>query len=382
MGMAQPMTYQADVPEVAREPAPTPELSVVIPTFCERDNIAAVIERVDAALPGVAWEIIFVDDDSPDGTAALAKSIGADDARVRCIRRIGRRGLAGACVEGMLASQAVCVAVMDADLQHDERLLAEMLARLRAKTADLVIGTRYIAGGSAEGLSAARHSHSRLANVLARKLLGIEVSDPMSGFFMLRRSLLDAVAPDLSARGFKILLDILASAGKDVRVVELPYRFRARQHGVSKLDTQVVLDFLELLIAKWSRGLVPDRFLSFLLIGASGVVVHLLVLTLAHVMSAVGFTAAQAIATAVAMASNFFLNNALTYRDQRLTGMNAVLGLILFSLICSVGVVSNISVASLLYNHDRSWWAAGLLGSLVSAVWNYAVSRALVWRMR
>jgi dolichol-phosphate mannosyltransferase len=382
MGMAQPMTYQADVPEVAREPAPAPELSVVIPTFCERDNIAAVIERVDAALPGVAWEIIFVDDDSPDGTAALAKSIGAEDARVRCIRRIGRRGLAGACVEGMLASQAACVAVMDADLQHDERLLAEMLARLRAKTADLVIGTRYIAGGSAEGLSAARHSHSRLANVLARKLLGIELSDPMSGFFMLRRSLLDAVAPDLSARGFKILLDILASAGKDMRVVELPYRFRARQHGVSKLDTQVVLDFLELLIAKWSRGLVPDRFLSFLLIGASGVVVHLLVLTLAHVMSAVGFTAAQAIATAVAMASNFFLNNALTYRDQRLTGMNAVLGLILFSLICSVGVVSNISVASLLYNHDRSWWAAGLLGSLVSAVWNYAVSRALVWRMR
>jgi dolichol-phosphate mannosyltransferase len=380
--IAQIATPEATAPTLTRGPQGAPELTVVIPTFCERDNIATLVERIDAALAGVAWEIIFVDDNSPDGTAAFVKSIGADDARVRCIRRIGRRGLAGACVEGMLASQASYVAVMDADLQHDERLLADMLARLRVQAADLVIGARYIEGGSAEGLSAVRHSSSRLANVLARKLLRIDIVDLMSGFFMLRRSLIDAVAPRLSTRGFKILVDILASAGRDIRVIELPYQFRARQHGASKLDNQVVLEFLELLIAKMSLGIIPDRFLSFLLIGASGIGVHLAVLTLAHMTSTIGFAWAQTFATVAAMASNFFLNNALTYRDQRLIGFNAVIGLVLFTLICSIGVVSNISVASWLYGQDRRWWLAGLLGAIVSAVWNYAVSRRLVWRMR
>ena len=380
-GRTQAASHEVRPETCAAAPAGAPELTVVVPTFCERENIATLIERIETALSGIVWEIIFVDDDSPDGTAELVKSIGAEDARIRCVRRIGRRGLAGACLEGMLASQSKYVAVMDADLQHDERLLADMLARLRAQDVDLVIGARYVAGGSADGLSAVRHSSSRLANVLARKLLGIDLADPMSGFFMLRRSLIEAIAPRLSVRGFKILLDILASAGRHIRVVELPYRFRARQHGASKLDNQVVLDFAELLIAKLSRGIVPDRFLSFLLIGASGIGVHLAVLGLIYAVSTIGFTVAQSVATTVAMASNFFLNNALTYRDQRLTGVDAIVGLVVFSLVCSVGVVSNISVASLLYNHDRSWWFAGLLGAMVSAVWNYAVSRTLVWRM-
>ena len=196
---------------------------------------------------------------------------------------------------------------------------------------------------------------------------------------MLQRSLIDAIAPRLTTRGFKILIDILASAGRDIRVLELPYQFRVRRHGDSKLDNLVVLDFLELLIAKMSRGIIPDRFLSFLLIGASGIAVHLAVLTLT---STIDFTRAQTIATVAAMASNFFLNNALTYRDQRLTGINAALGLVMFSLICSIGVVSNISVASWLYSQDHRWWVAGLLGAIVSAVWNYAVSRTLVWRVR
>jgi dolichol-phosphate mannosyltransferase len=371
--------------ERAHAPGPgrgAPELTVVIPTFCEHDNVATLLGRIESTLAGVDWEVIFVDDDSPDGTAARVKAIGAEDARIRCIRRIGRRGLAGACVEGMLASQARYLAVMDADLQHDERLLVDMLARLRETDADLVIGARYIEGGSAEGLSQARQSTSRWANLLARKLLGIDVADPMSGFFMLRRSLIDAIAPRLSPRGFKILLDILASGGKDTRVIELPYAFRRRQHGSSKLDIRVGLDFLELLVAKLSRGIVPDRFVSFMLIGLSGVGVHLAVLAFVHQLTALTFTWAQTIATGVAMVSNFFLNNALTYRDQRLTGLDAVVGLIVFSLICSVGVVSNIGVASWLYTQDRSWWLAGLLGSIVSAVWNYAVSRALVWRLR
>ena len=385
--MEQIVTPEPAVKSIGQVPEPDPglggaaaELTVVIPTFCERENVAPVIARVGAVLAGVAWEIVFVDDDSPDGTAAEINRLGAEDARVRCIRRIGRRGLAGACIEGMLASQAPYVAVMDADLQHDERLLADMLDRLR-NGYDVAVGSRRLEA-PAEGLTSARQSGSRMANTLVRKLFGIDVSDPMTGFFMLRRSVIEDVAPHLSPHGFKLLVDILASAGKEVRVVDLPFDFRPRQHGESKLDSQVMVDFLELLVAKLSRGYIPDRFVSFMLVGLSGIGMHLIVLALVHYTTAVGFTWAQVIATIVAMASNFFLNNALTYRAERFTGINAAIGLIVFSLICSVGVVSNIGVAHWIYMQDRNWWFAGLLGSVVSAVWNYAVSRTLVWRVR
>ncbi len=356
-----------------------PELTVVIPTFCERDNVALIIERIDRALAGIRWEAIFVDDDSPDGTAAMVKTIGANDARIRCIRRIKRRGLAGACIEGMLASQAAYVAVMDADLQHDEYLLVKMLARLRANDADIAVGTRYEAGG-AVALSRARLSISRLATYLAMRLLDISVTDPMSGFFMIRRPLAEEIAPRLSTQGFKILMDVLASADSGVRVLELPYTFRSRQHGESKLDSKVALDFANLLLAKMTGDLIPPQFFAFLVVGAVGILVHLAVLNVILSFTGLEFIWAQAGATLVAATSNFFLNNVLTYRDQRLTGKRALLGLAIFIAICLVGAVSNIGIAVWLYNYDRNWWIAGLFGSIVSAVWNYAVSSTLVWR--
>jgi dolichol-phosphate mannosyltransferase len=360
--------------------AAVPELTVVVPTFNEVANVPLVVERVAHVLTGIAWEIIFVDDDSSDGTAAAAKRLGERDPRVRCIRRIGRRGLSGACIEGMLASNARFVAVMDADLQHDEALLAEMLGRLRGDQCDLVIGSRYLADASAQALSRRRLASSRMAGTLARRLLGVDVTDPMSGFFMLRRELVEDIAGRLSTQGFKILADILTSARGTIRVCEVPYRFRARVHGTSKLDSQVALDFLGLLVAKTSGNAVPVRFVSFLLVGASGVLVHLVALKLSLSLLGLGFTAAQTLATLAAMTSNFFLNNAVTYRDQRLKGADALKGLLAFWVICAVGAVSNIGVATWLYSNRPVWWLAGLLGSVVGAVWNYAVSSALVWR--
>ena len=358
-----------------------PELTVVVPTFNERANIAVVVERVGKALTNTEWEIIFVDDDSPDGTAAAAREIGRRDARVRCIRRVGRRGLAGACIEGMLASQARYVAVMDADLQHDEAVLPEMLARLRGGEHDLVIGSRYLAEGNAhEGLSRRRLASSYLGGLLARRTLGIPVTDPMSGFFMLRREIVDEIAPKLVTEGFKILADILTSMRGRLRIAEVPYGFRARLHGASKLDSQVALDFLGLLVAKATRNVVPVRFVSFLLIGATGIVVHLVALKIGLAVFGLSFGAAQTLATAIAMTSNFFLNNSVTYRDLRLTGVNAFKGLLVFYAICAVGALSNIGVATWLYSNRPIWWLAGLLGSLVGAVWNYALSSALVWR--
>ncbi len=367
----------------ARAPArPAPELSVIVPTFNERANIPLLVARLQHTLEGVDWEVIFVDDNSPDGSAAAARAIGEADLRVRCIRRIGRRGLAGACLEGMLASQARYVAVMDADLQHDETLLAGMLARLRQGEVDLAVASRYVRAGSAEGLAGRRAAYSRWSTGLARRLLKIDLTDPMSGFFMVRRVAVEELAPALSSQGFKILLDIVATSRGSLRIAELPYVFRERQHGESKLDARIVLDFFALVVAKLTSDAVSFRFLMFCFVGLTGVFIHMAALAAALDLGAVAFGPAQAIATVAAITWNFVLNNALTYRDQRLAGWPFVTGLLRFEVICAVGAVSNVGVATWIYDYDPEWWIAGLGGALMGAVWNYVVSAAFVWRAR
>ena len=369
-------------PQAASATRPAPELSVVVPTFKERANVPLLVEKLAQTLPGVDWEVIFVDDNSPDGTAAAARAIGAADGRVRCIRRIGRRGLAGACIEGTLASQARYVAVMDADLQHDERLLTGMLEKLRGDV-DLAVASRYVAGGSAAGLSSAGREHaSRLSTTLAQRLLGVSLSDPMSGFFMIRRERFEELAPRLSTQGFKILLDIAATAHGTLRIAELPFVFAERQHGESKLDTRVALDFVALIIAKLTNDAVSFRFLLFCLVGLTGIAIHMATLQFALNVMALGFGAAQTVATVAAITWNFVLNNMFTYRDQRLAGLQFVTGLIRFQVICAVGAISNVGIASVIYERDPNWWVAGLGGALMGAVWNYVVSAAFVWRQR
>jgi len=369
-------------PQAASATRPAPELSVVVPTFKERANVPLLVEKLARTLIGVDWEVIFVDDNSPDGTAAAARAIGATDYRVRCIRRIGRRGLAGACIEGMLASQAGYVAVMDADLQHDERLLTGMLEKLRGDT-DLAVASRYVAGGSAAGLSSARREHaSRLSTMLAQRLLGVTLSDPMSGFFMIRRERFEELAPQLTTQGFKILLDIAATARGSLRIAELPFVFGERQHGESKLDTRVALDFIALSIAKLTNDAVSFRFLLFCLVGLTGIAIHMATLQFALGVMALGFGAAQTVATVAAITWNFVLNNMFTYRDQRLAGWQFVTGLIRFQVICAVGAISNVGIATVIYRYDPEWWIAGLGGALMGAVWNYVVSAAFVWRQR
>ncbi|MBW8270665.1 glycosyltransferase [Caldovatus aquaticus] len=361
-----------------------PRLSVIVPCYQEAANVARMVERLAAALAGVAWEVIFVDDDSPDGTAAIAKEIAARDPRVRCIRRVGRRGLASACVEGMLSSAAPYVAVMDGDGQHDEALLPRMLEALEQGRAEVVVGSRHVAGGdAAEGLSPLRRAVSRAGAALARALLPVRVADPMSGFFMLPRPLAEELAPRLSATGFKILLDLLLSAPRPPRVLELPYRFRARAAGESKLDALVLVEFLGLLLHKALGGAVPLRFLAFAAVGAVGLGVHLAVLSLAHGPLALGFDAAQWSATLAAMTANFLLNNRITYRDQRLRGPRLVRGLLLFYLVCGIGAAANVGIARLLLRDGiLDWGVAGAAGALLTLVWNYAVSSTLVWRAR
>ncbi len=365
-----------------RSEAVAPELSVVIPTFKESGNVAPLVQRLDDALAGVAWEAIFVDDDSPDGTADTVKTIAAEDPRVRCLRRVSRRGLAGACIEGVLSSSAPYVAVMDADLQHDEKLLPKMFAILKRGESDMVVGSRYVDGGNSDVFSRHRSFISRFATALARRVTGVELHDPMSGFFMMRRDRFDPLAPKLATHGFKILLDIVITAKGGLRIVEEPYVFAARTHGESKLNAQVGLDFIGLLIAKMTGGIVTPRFLSFALVGTTGLGVHLVTLKLALTELGFAFPEAQTMATFVAMTGNFILNNHLTYRDRHLSGLRFVRGLLGFYAVSAVGALTNVGMASWLYAHQPVWWLAGAAGAVMGAVWNYSMSSLIVWRVR
>jgi len=355
------------------------ELSIVVPTFNESANVRELLERLQATLGETVWEVVFVDDDSPDATAALVRSIARSDRRVRCVQRVGRRGLSSACIEGMLATAAPYIAVMDADLQHDESILPAMLERLRSGDADLVVGTRYAQGGSTGDWDGKRAGLSRLATRVARLVVRQEVSDPMSGFFMLRREVFDASVRRLSALGFKILLDILASAPGPLRVAEVPFTFRTRFAGQSKLDELVVWEYGMLLADKTIGRYVPVRFISFAAVGGLGVFVHMAVLAVLLKALGLDFAPAQSAATGVAMVFNFALNNILTYRDSRLTGWAWWRGLGSFMLACSVGALANVGIATYLFASQTTWFLAALAGVLVGAVWNYAVTQLYTW---
>lgn len=357
-----------------------PELTIVAPTFNERDNVLELVARLERVLDGERWEIVFVDDDSADGTAEVLRNAARRDSRIRILHRIGRRGLATAVVEGILSSSAPYVAVMDADLQHDESVLPGMLRKLREEDVDLVVGTRYGDDGGTGDWSKRRVAISRWGAFAARAMTGIELSDPMSGFFALRREAFNQVVRGLSPQGFKILLDIVATAKGSLRVAEAPFTFRTRQHGESKLDAAVALDYLTLLLDKSIGRFVPPRFVMFAMVGGLGVAVHMATLAIGAQALGASFLVSQSAATLAAMTFNFFLNNQLTYRDRRLRGAKVLLGLLSFYAVCSVGAVANVGIADFMFGRQYSWWISGIAGVLVGAVWNYAASSALTWR--
>jgi dolichol-phosphate mannosyltransferase len=362
--------------------SPLLELAVVVPTFNERANVPELVARLDRALAGRGWEVLFVDDDSPDGTADAARELARRDARVRVIQRIGRRGLSSACVEGMCATAAPVVAVIDGDLQHDETLLPAMLDRLLVDaTLDVVIGSRFVDGGGTGEWDRDRVAKSALATRLSRRVLKADLSDPMSGFFAIRTAIVRSLAPDLSAIGFKILLDLMTTSTRPLTFAELPYTFRVRTAGESKLDHVVALEYLIALYDRMFGRFIPVRFAMFSVIGLFGVAIHMGVLSLLFLLLGVSFLAAQIAATLVALTGNFFLNNALTYRDRRLRGARQLLdGWVSFAAVCSVGAVANVGVAGFLHDvRSGAWIASALVGVLVAAVWNYALSSRFTW---
>lgn len=355
------------------------ELSVVVPTFNEAKNIGLLYGRLRVALAGCNWEMIVVDDDSPDGTAEIARALGSD---VRVLQRIGRRGLSTAVIEGMMASPARFIAVIDADLQHDETKLPAMLDLARSGAAELVIGSRYAGEGGIGEWSERRAWMSRLATIMAKRAFRVEMSDPMSGFFLISRETMMRAVRQTSGEGYKILLDLVASHKPPLRIVEVPYTFRPRVHGESKLDTAVLWEYLVLLLDKTVGRFVPPRLLLFLIVGGIGVIIHYAAFAALFLVLNTTFSLAQFVATMIAMTGNYIFNNVLTYRDARKKGVRFLLGLLGFYLVCSIGLLANVGIASVAYEQQYQWWAAAFAGILVGTIWNYAASSIFVWKRR
>jgi dolichol-phosphate mannosyltransferase len=379
MSTLSPELVRSEVRQSSTAPI---ELAVVIPTFNERQSVPLLLERLRSTLDGIAWEAIFVDDHSPDGTADYLRSIALTNPRIHVIERIGRRGLSSACIEGMMATAAPYVAVMDADLQHDESVLPLMFERIRSESLDVVVASRKMDGGSMGEFAHSRVRLSNLGSNVSKLICQCHVTDPMSGFFVVESAFFRRTTGRLTGTGFKILLDILASSKTPPRLGEVPYHFRTRQLGESKLDVNVQLEYLYLVVDKMIGAFVPTRFVLFVLVGSLGVLVHLGVLAAVYLAHREHFALAQAIATLAAMTFNFLLNNVVTFRDRRLRGAKLVHGLLLFYLACSFGAMINVSFASMLVRSGIVWYLAGVSGTIISSVWNYWVNAVLTWRRK
>ncbi len=356
------------------------ELAVVIPTFRERANIEPMLELLESALTKIRYEVIFVDDDSPDGTAERVRELAQADPRIRLLRRIGRRGLSSACLEGMLATTAPYIAVIDADMQHDGRILPLMLQKLIDEKLDIVIGTRNAPGGSMGEFSPARVRLSQFGRRLSNWVTKTELSDPMSGFFVLDQRWLETTVHLTSAVGFKVLIDLIASSPRPVRVGEVPYTFGARRFGESKLDVLVVLEYLHLLLDKLIGRIIPIRFLLFSMVGAVGVAVALGLFFVLHELLAIAYEPAFFTMLFTVMSLNFFFNNITTYRDRRLKGAAAWWGWLSFMFACSAGAYLNFLVVQQTRSLGIRWYLGVALGLCVGAVWNYGVTSIMTWR--
>lgn len=364
------------------EPVYTKSISIIVPVYNERKNIHRLVEKLEVVLVGFVWEVIFVDDDSPDKTSSVVRRIAATKNYVRCIQRIGRRGLSSATIEGVCSSSADYIAIMDGDLQHDESILPTMIKALDSGC-DLVVGSRHVVGGgSSDGFSSPfREMLSTVGKRIACAMTRTNLSDPMSGFFLTRRALFMATAHKLSGQGFKILLDFIMSSKNNLSIIEVPYIFRKREFGESKLDIMVMLQFAILILDKLFHGYIPIRFIAFALVGVIGVLVNVMVMVSLK-DAGFGFVTSQSVGIFVSIVSNFELNNRFTYRTNKLRGYKYWLGLAAFMLISGLGGVANVGTSSMLYTNKFTDIFSSLAGSIVGVAWNYAISSTLIWRFK
>jgi dolichol-phosphate mannosyltransferase len=356
------------------------QIAVIVPTFKEAQNVPVLVERLAERFGHFRWEVIFVDDNSPDGTSDVVISIARRCPPVRLLFRPSRRGLSSAVIEGIFATTAEYVVVMDGDLQHDESIIPEMIEALRSTDAKLVIGSRHAAGGGNEGMTDTRRRISDWSNRLARLALGRDVGDLMSGFFAFRRDDIAPIAARLNGSGFKILLDILFRMAPDDKVVEVPYVFRERASGSSKLGFDAASAFVMMIAERFLGRLVSQRFLKFCMVGTLGVGFHFLILSALLNVGKLEFTPAHLLATLGAATTNFYFNNRWTYGEMTLRGSDWFVGLLKFLSISAVGIFANVGVASAVHGQHVAWQLSAISGIAIGVFWNYMMTKIAVWK--
>ncbi len=361
--------------------ATAPLVTVVLPTFNEAENIPHVLQALEQALTGLSYEVIVVDDNSPDGTWKVAQEhAAAQPGRVRSLRRLHNRGLSSAVLDGFAASLGDILVVMDADLQHDEKIIPQLVEIIKSNQADVAVGSRRAAGGSQQDWSKRRRLVSWVATVLAKVFLSVDVSDPMSGFFALKRSSFEALAPSLDPKGFKILLEFLAR-DRELRVAEVGYAFRNRQHGESKLSTQVIVQYLAALYSLSLGSFIPLQFIKYATVGLSGVGVNQLATWVAKAQMGQPAEVALIWGIELSLLWNFWFNNIWTFHDQRMRGARELIfGLFKFHVVCLAGALINYSVCLYLVNSFHwNLYVANGVAIVIATAWNYLINRQVTW---
>ncbi len=361
-----------------------PTLSIVIPTYNEKDNISTILEKLKKELKGINNEIIFVDDNSPDGTSIIVKELTKNSPEIRLIHRIGRKGLAGAVIEGIFAANSDLVAVMDCDLQHDTTKLLDMMDLFSYNSSlDLVIGSRFTETGeiSEKAFSKIRELGSKVTTFLIKKVLNITATDPLSGFFMVRKDTFLKSSENLQTQGFKVLADFLATSGKNIEIKEVGYKFKSRIAGESKMSFLTALELVGLVLSQILKGKVSIRFILFCMVGLSGIFVQLLITGLA-MMLINQFPTSQTLGIIGAMTSNYFLNNIITFQERKLKSLDLIRGLFSFYLICSLGAFTNIAVATYVFEISSNWIISSLIGAIFGAVWNFTLTSIFTWKSK
>jgi dolichol-phosphate mannosyltransferase len=356
-------------------------LTVVLPAYNERENVDYLVQALhEADVNHQIKRIIYVDDDSPDLTSEHIKT-SQFPIDVLCIHRIGRQGLSSAVVEGILLADTQYVAVMDADGQHTPHDLMQMLKVAIEEGDQLVIGSRFKNQATVETHVGLRSLLSKVGNRLANHVLRRKLSDPLTGFFLIERNLFTQVSHQVRGAGFKILVDVIYNLrDKNIKIAETQIQFQQRLHGESKLDSGVMIEFVDQMIGLFIGKIYPEKFIGFLMVGVFGMCVHFTVLYLTLFILTLNFTVAQTVATLIAMVANYILNNLLTFRRNRLKGFEWFKGLLYFILVCSLGAIANVGVAGYIFKLDNIWWLSGLAGIIVGTVFNFTLSKYFVWK--
>ncbi|MBI4186606.1 MAG: glycosyltransferase [Chloroflexi bacterium] len=354
-------------------------VSIIVPTYNERDNITPLVERLHHALSGRAYEVIFVDDNSGDGTAELASALSAKYP-VKVIVRKDKRGLASAVVDGLSRASGSIIGVMDADLQHPPEVLPELLREVDSG-ADIAIASRYVKGGGCQGWGRVRKIVSRGAIFLAHLLLPStkRVKDPVSGYFAFDRRVLDGA--ELRPTGFKILLEIIM-VGRFHKIAEVPYTFGTRSGGESKLSLRQQIEYLKHIYSLMRRSGELTRFAKFCLVGFSGVLVNMGLLWLLTEVVGLFYLLSAAFSIETSIITNFTLNDRFTFRDRRSAGVKSFAGRLLkFNLVSLAGLVLNMSTLWLFTEVFGVYYlVSNLFGIAVAILWNYLVNSWWTWR--